>query len=382
MSYLTEQRQNHVRLVPEAASSGRYDVALFHAAEAARLSYRLAERTGGVMARAYLDDGDSWLRLAEQYQAKRAARGPKAVQTPSASAAATSETTTKSPWHVTRRPTEKFSDVVGLEEIKRILRDNFVDATKFADAYRTMGLEPGGGALMYGPPGNGKTLIARAIAGELDADFFVVSGSKIKNKYVGGTEKNMRRLFEEAARCQRAVVFIDEVQSLLSRRGSEKASAVDEFLVAADGFEKRDNMLLLLGATNFPWMIDGAALRRFSNLVYVGMPDENARRQILELQFRNVPILEPLAFDDYAKRTSGLSGADIARVAKTAKLSALRRMIDANAPEPCLAPDDVELAIRKTRPTVPQKTIEKIHNWETEFFGEGLASNGGWNDVE
>ena len=371
MSFLTDKKDERARLAIEAATARRFQDAYVHAAETARLAFSLAELSEGAMARAYLDDANGWVELTERLKGRENESNADAPEGGATAKETERAASPSSRWMVEERPAERFSDVAGLEDVKRIVFDDVINAAKYSDAYRAMGVASGGGALMYGPPGNGKTLIARAIAGELDAAFFAVSGALIKDKYVGETEKNMRRLFEEAARYDRAVVFIDEVHSLLTRRGNEKASAVDEFLVMADGFVKRDNTLLILGATNYPQLIDVAALRRFKNLIYVGMPDVAARRQILERQFKGVPSREPLEFDRYAAETEGYSGADIARVAETAKKTALRRMIEDGAAAPTLIPSDLESAIFVTKPTVSPATIQKYRDWEAMFYGDG-----------
>ncbi|MDO4588086.1 MAG: ATP-binding protein [Planctomycetia bacterium] len=221
---------------------------------------------------------------------------------------------------------------------------------------------------MYGPPGNGKTFIAKAIAGELNAAFFSVSGADIKDKYVGETEKNMKRLFEEAAKYDPAIVFIDEIQSLLARRGNEKVSAVDQFLVMTDGVISRKNNLLLLGATNYPWMLDDAVFRRLQKLIYVGMPDAPARNKIFRLQFEGVPTNGELPYDEFEEESKQFSGADIARICGTAKKIALQR-IKTTSSDPMVCADDVFQAIRETRPSVNQQLIQKYKDWEKSFFG-------------
>ena len=371
MTFLKDKKDERARLAIEAATARRFRTAYVHAAETARLAFCLAETSEGAIARAYLDDANGWLDLAASLKGLQNQTDVES-DIGKSQMFRTSQSKSSSRWLVEGRPTERFSDVAGLEEVKRIVFDDVINAAKYSDAYRAMGVESGGGALMYGPPGNGKTLIARAIAGELNAAFFAVSGALIKDKYVGETEKNMRRLFEDAAQYDRAVVFIDEVHSLLTRRGSEKACAVDEFLVMTDGFAKLDNTMLILGATNYPWLIDAAALRRFKNLVYVGMPDVAALRQILERQFKDVPSREPLEFDRYATetKTKGLSGADVAQVAETAKKSAIRRMIKEGASAPTLVPNDIESAISNAKPTVSEETIRKYRDWEAKFCGD------------
>ena len=134
----------------------------------------------------------------------------------------------------------------------------------------------GGGMLMYGPPGNGKTYIAKAVAGELDAAFFNVNASQIKDKYVGETEKNLQRLFDEARQHDKAVIFLDEVDHLLARRGNRKIGTVAQFLALTDGLVKNNNCMLVLAATNKPWVLDEAVVRpgRLGTHIYVGPPDD------------------------------------------------------------------------------------------------------------
>lgn len=380
MSFLTDKKLEHERKAIAAGREGRYEDAFYHATEAARLGFDLAELSQGEMRRAYLADAKDWTELAGRLKGRKNAPGAVGVADSGAGAVGPQIPAGKDPdgdsgaaaeWLKRDRPKERFADVAGCDEVKRIVIDDVVNAAKYAEQYRTMNLDAGGGALMYGPPGNGKTLFARAVAGELDAAFFCVSGADIKDKYVGETEKNMRRLFEAAGKCEKAVVFIDEINALLGRRGREKVSAVDEFLVMTDGFEKRKNTLLLLGATNFPWMLDPAVFRRMKNLVYVGMPDPAAREEIFRLQFKGVPVEHELPFSDFAARADGYSGADVARVATAAKKAAMRRMIEQGADAPILLVEDVLTALASTYPTVSPSTIQQYRDWEREFFGPG-----------
>ncbi len=385
MSCLTKRKQERELLALRSAYAGRFGDAFRHAGEAARCGYLLAEQTDGETSRAYLKDADAWAKLAARLKncknapdenalekialEKNALEKNAARQEPNADSKENDGAAKSSPWLTKERPTERFADVAGLDDVKRVVFSDVIDAAKHADLYREMKVESGGGALTYGPPGNGKTLIARAIAGELDAAFFAVSGALIKDKYVGETEKNMRRLFEEASRYPRAVVFIDEIHSALARRGREKASAVDEFLVMTDGFEKRKNTLLLLGATNYPWLLDPAVFRRMKNLIYVGPPDQAARKKIFDLQFKGVPVEAELPTELFAEKTEGFSGADLARIATAAKKNAIRRAIDSGASSAALTFDDVNAAIETTKPTVSAETIAQYREWEKAFYG-------------
>jgi len=368
MSFLTEKKKEHEQAAVDAARKNRFDDAFYHACEAARCGFQLAEQTDGKMCRAYLKDANEWTKLTARLTNRKNELDVLKTQDDSNERGAPSK---NSPWLTKDRPTERFADVAGLEDVKRVVFADVIDAAKHADLYREMRVESGGGTLMYGPPGNGKTLVARAIAGELDAAFFAVSGAMIKDKYVGETEKNMRRLFEEAAQYPRAVVFIDEIHSALSRRGREKASAVDEFLVMTDGFEKRRNTLLLLGATNYPWTLDPAVFRRMKNLIYVGLPDLAAREKIFELQFKGVPTESELPLALFAEKTEGYSGADLARIATAAKKAAIKRAIDSEKSTARLTIDDAFDVIESTKPTVSADTIRRYREWEKAFYGDG-----------
>lgn len=381
MSYLTEQKEKRCRMAIEAASKGRWNLAFQHAVAAARFDFDLAEQADGDVRRAYLADAYEWTELARKL-AGRADKGradkDRAARRADESSDAESAPAERSQWLTTERPKERLTDVVGLDEMKEVVK-GVIDAVKFPELYKSMRVDMGGGALMYGPPGNGKTLIARAIAGEMNAAFFAVSGATIKNKYVGETEKNMRALFEEADKFPVSVVFIDEIQALLSRRGNEKANAVDEFLVCTDGVERRKNTLLLLGATNHPWLLDPAVFRRMKNLIYVGLPDREARRKIFEAQFQGIPYDETLEFDEFASRTEGFSGADIALASDAAKRGAIRRAIDGasdgTVPAGLLTNYDVFNAIASTNPTVSAATIKLYRDWENEFYGRSKGTN-------
>ena len=157
------------------------------------------------------------------------------------------------------------------------IRSSFPCANRMS--YERFRVRPGGGVLMYGPPGNGKTYIARAIAGELEAAFIAVDLAAVKSKYVGDTAKNLRSIFDEALRHDSAVIFLDEVDALLSRRGNRRVDSVPQFLMLTDGLVKTERCLLLLGATNQPWTLDDAVLRpgRLGIHLYVGPPDAKAR---------------------------------------------------------------------------------------------------------
>lgn len=212
------------------------------------------------------------------------------------------------------RQTLRLADVKGLEDAKQVVMESLVNPVKHPDIYRTLKIKGGKGLLLYGPPGTGKTMFARAIAGELGLPFIYKKMSDLKDKYVGESEKNVSRLFEEAYQHKQCVVFLDECESLLRKRGNQKVNIVEAFLAELDGFDtRRDSQIFLLLATNRPWLIDSAVLRsgRIGAAAHVGLPDAETRRCIIESALRDVPLADDVNIDELVARTAGFSGAEL-----------------------------------------------------------------------
>ena len=190
-------------------------------------------------------------------------------------------------WERIDKPNIFFKDIAGLEDVKNLIRRRVIYPFQNPELAEQYGRRPGGGVLMYGPPGTGKTMMAKAIATELDAPFFNVLCSDVMSKWVGEAEQNLRDLLETARSQLPAVIFLDETEALISKRGGNSTvmnRLVPEFLAQIDGVSNDEGGLLLLGATNRPWDIDPAALRhgRFGELIYVGLADKPARRFLLD----------------------------------------------------------------------------------------------------
>ena len=198
-------------------------------------------------------------------------------------------------WQTAQIPDIKFSDVAGLDDVKKAITIKMINPVKYPEKYKMYAKKTGGGVLLYGPPGTGKTMIAKAIANEVGAKFYAVKGSDIVSKWVGESEKNINSLFEEANKQDRAIIFIDEMDSLIGKRGldTHNDKRVNEFLQQIDGFAGRNPNLLLLGATNRPWDIDSAAMRsgRFSQKIYLPLPDAPARKFMIEKNY-SIPLEE------------------------------------------------------------------------------------------
>lgn len=277
-------------------------------------------------------------------------------------------------WIVTNPPKTSFADVAGLEDVKEIIRLRVIYPLEHPEVTERFGKKAGGGVLLYGPPGTGKTMIARAIACELDATFMSVKCSDIMSKWVGSAEKHIRELFSSARKYPRCVVFMDETESIVAKRGGGSTvmnRVIPEFLSQVDGLEKRENTLLLLGATNRPWDMDEAALRpgRFDELIYVPLPDEKARLKIVQNSLEGVPKAGDVHPDELAARLEGYSGADIKGFAEIMTDFPYRRQIE-TGDEQVVTGADIEKALRKVKPSVNAKMLARYEKYMSSRGGD------------
>ncbi|ADV65387.1 CDC48 family AAA ATPase [Desulfurococcus mucosus] len=227
-------------------------------------------------------------------------------------------------------PDVRWSDIGGLEEVKRSLRENVELPLKHPEIYEKYGIKPPKGVLLYGPPGCGKTLLAKAVATESGANFIAVKGPEVLSKWVGESEKAVREIFRKARLYAPVVVFFDEIDAIASLRGIDTDSGVSERVVTQlvtemDGVQKLENVVVL-AATNRPDLLDPALLRpgRFDKLIYVPPPDYNARLEILRVHTRSVPLDRDVDLAELARSTEGYSGADLEAVVREAVMLALR----------------------------------------------------------
>lgn len=271
-------------------------------------------------------------------------------------------------WSASPIPDVSFDDVAGLDDVKNAITVRMINPIKYPEKYKKYGKKSGGGVLLYGPPGTGKTMIAKAIAHEVGATFYSVKSSDIVSKWVGESEQNIKALFDTAKQDKLAVIFIDELESLFAARGQDSTNdrRVTEFLQHIDGFDGRAENLLLLGATNLPWNVDTAALRpgRFSEKIYVPLPDLEAREYLVRRRLRNVPLDDDVDIDEVAKRLEGYSGADIEEVCDRAKSEPLMRDIDTDT-EQKLTMSDIEKAINNVKPSVSAHEIKKYEAYRS-----------------
>ncbi|MGR3512972.1 MAG: ATP-binding protein [Paracoccaceae bacterium] len=217
-----------------------------------------------------------------------------------------------------------FADVGGLEPVKRDIERRIIAPFKQASLLSRFKKRSGGGVLMYGPPGCGKTMIARATAGECGARFQAVAISDILDPMWGVAEQKLSAIFEKARNATPTILFFDEIDALGAKRTGNVAAHVSQmvshFLAEMDGVKQRNDGVLVLAATNIPWAMDGAFLRpgRFDRLFFVPPPDAPAREAILKLELAERPAVPGLDFSAITKATSGYSGADLAQIVEFA----------------------------------------------------------------
>jgi transitional endoplasmic reticulum ATPase len=263
-------------------------------------------------------------------------------------------------------PNVTWDDIGGLEDVKQKLIESIEWPIKYADRFEKLGIKPPKGVLLYGPPGCGKTLLAKAVATESEANFITIKGPEIYSKWVGESERAIREVFRKARQAAPCVIFLDEIETLIPRRdmlddSSGVAHRVTSTLLAEmDGIEElRD--VIVIGATNRPDLMDPSALRpgRFDRLIYVPPPDERGRYQILKIYTRKMPLAEDVDLAKLAAMTEGYSGADLESLCREAGLAALRRSPDAEL----VTWADFQEALKIVKPSInPQmlKEYEKI----------------------
>ncbi|MHA1770068.1 MAG: CDC48 family AAA ATPase, partial [Candidatus Thorarchaeota archaeon] len=228
------------------------------------------------------------------------------------------------------KPNVRWDDVGGLEKVKAQLREAVEAPLKHPEIFEKMGIRTPKGVLLFGPPGNGKTLLAKAVATESEANFISIRGPEIFNKYVGESEKAVREIFKKARQTAPCVLFFDEIDAIMTARGRADDTGVsqrivNQFLAELDGMQSLQNVLVI-GATNRADILDPAVLRpgRFDSIVFVPPPDKEARLAILKVHTKNMPLHEDVDLEALAEKTEGYSGADLENLTREAAMTAVR----------------------------------------------------------
>ncbi|MGN6619990.1 MAG: CDC48 family AAA ATPase [Sphingomonas sp.] len=231
-----------------------------------------------------------------------------------------------------RRADVTYDDIGGMASTIDQLREMVELPLRYPELFQRLGVDPPKGVLLHGPPGTGKTRLARAVANESAADFFLINGPEIMGSAYGESEQRLRQVFEEATKNAPSIVFIDEIDSIAPKRGQVSGEAekrlVAQLLTLMDGLEARAN-LVVIAATNRPEAIDEALRRpgRFDREIIIGVPDERGRREILAIHTRGMPLGDKVDLDELARTTYGFVGADLAALTREAAIEAVRRIM-------------------------------------------------------
>ncbi len=275
------------------------------------------------------------------------------------------------------KPNVAWDDVAGLVAAKSALREAIILPMVRPDLFKGA-RKPWKGIMLFGPPGCGKTLIAKAVATECDATFFNVSAAAIISKWLGESEKLVRELFEAAKEKMPSLVFIDEVDSIATERAAGEHDALrrvkTQLMQAMDGVtSKAEDRIVVLGATNIPWEIDAAFRRRFEKRIYVPLPDLEARQAIFKIHTKGVEHAPEVNFEELAMLSEGYSGADIALICREAimmpvrELDAAGALTDTSVQVRHVAKGDFTLAMEKIRPSVSSGELQRFDEWFAEF---------------
>ena len=264
-------------------------------------------------------------------------------------------------------PNVSWDDVGGLDELKDELKEAVEWPIKYKDAYDYVDVESPKGILLHGPPGTGKTLIAKALAKMTESNFISIKGPELLSKWVGESEKGVREIFRKARQAAPCIIFLDEVDALVPRRGSGGSDShvtenvVSQILTEIDGLEELNNVLII-GATNRLDIVDEALLRpgRFDRIIKVPNPDEKGRQHIFEIHTKKKPLASDVKIPEIVKITDDFSGAEIAAVANRAAIAALKRYVSSkskNVKEIKITQQDLIDAVDKVRPRKKEAPI-------------------------
>jgi len=251
-------------------------------------------------------------------------------------------------------PDVRWEDVGGLGQVKQRLQEAVEWPLKYGPIFKQAGIRPPKGILLAGPPGCGKTMLAKALATESQVNFISVKGAELLSKYVGESERGVREVFRKAKQAAPCIIFLDELDALLPARGSGGSDShvservLSQFLAELDGIEELKEVLVL-GATNRPDMLDDAVLRpgRFDEIVHIPVADRQDRLEIFQIHLRHKPLAEGVDMEALADASEGQSGAEIAAICNKAALRAVRRavadLVRSPDQKPCVCVDATDL---------------------------------------
>ena len=277
---------------------------------------------------------------------------------------------------ITERPRIKMSEVAGLEDAKQAIDDAIIAPMKHPELFKGKARQPWRGILFYGPAGCGKTLVAKAVAAEVNATFFNVSAANIVSKWLGESERLVMSLFELARKNQPAIIFIDELDSIgVSRSGDDvggERRLKTQLLTELQGLaSNEDERITLIGATNLPWELDFALRSRFEKKIHVPLPNREARAKIFEIHMEDVEVAPTVEYEELADLTEGYSGRDISVVCREAALEPIRDLQRTGRMEDeqeildirPVSREDFLHAIENIRPATAPEDVKRYIDW-------------------
>src|SRR5688572_5811726 len=283
-----------------------------------------------------------------------------------------------------RKPRVTYEEIGGMKEQIKRLREIVELPMRHPEVFARLGIEPHSGILMYGSPGCGKTLIAKALASESEANFFIINGPEIMNKYYGETEARLRDIFKEARESAPSIIFIDEIDAIAPKReeafGDVEKRVVAQLLALMDGMSER-GQVIVLGATNRPESLDPALRRpgRFDREIEIGVPNGEGRLEILQIHTRGMPLADDINLQELSSELHGYTGADIKALCREAAMKALRRYLpEIDLEGDKISPEMLEVMMITTR-DFREGMKEIIPTAMREFYVEVARVK--WNDV-
>jgi transitional endoplasmic reticulum ATPase len=368
ISYDTFERYRQKGL--DARRAGQWDSARIYLLEAARSMVELSKQAKGEeLKEARTQMAAKLLDLARDCVKAKGENRRAGTAAPAESSSESDGSKNGSQWMVKEKPTLRFADVAGLEEVKQDIRLKMIYPFQHPELAERFGVRPGGGVLLYGPPGTGKTMLAKATAGEIDASFFRISPADVLSKWVGEAEQNIKKLFDAAASEPRSIIFIDEIEALVPARKDDGSSVmqrvVPQILQGMEGFDKKKlSPILFMGATNVPWQLDPAVLRpgRFDDKVYIPLPDLAGRRKLLELYLFHRPVAADVNLDTFAIHLEGFSGADIKYICDRAATIPFLQSV-ATGQEGEITAEVFSAAVHDAPKSVTREMLQRFEQW-------------------
>lgn len=282
-------------------------------------------------------------------------------------------------WVLTEKPDISWDDIAGLEKPKRAIEESIVFPVRRPDLF-PLGWPRG--ILFFGPPGCGKTLLAAAVASEIKGVFFNADAASLMSKWLGESERNVSQLFgkarESSEKGQPAIVFIDEIDSLMGVRGEEVGGEIrvrNQFLKEMDGIldKKKNYHVYLIGATNKPWVLDEPFIRRFQKRIYVPLPDVKNRMDMFQIYAHDLKLGNNIDFAELARMTEGYSGGDIRDLFQSTQLKVVRNFFThgnvtdlSSVPDP-ITMEDFQSIIVGRRPSVSPSILKRYYDWDESF---------------